>query len=85
MCKKNGYVLADDTREIAVKYFDELYANRDENFGNARDVRNLFEDIVVRQADRLSEAEGEPDKDALMTITTADFLPEAEAETERTP
>ena len=34
--------------------------------------------MVVRQANRLS-AEEAPDKDALMRITKADFLPEPEA------
>ncbi len=82
MCKKNGYVLAEDARGTAEKFFNDLFANRDENFGNARDVRNLFEDMVVRQANRLSASEGEPDKDALMTITEADFLPEPEPEAE---
>jgi len=74
MCKKNSYILTDAARETAVKFFDELFKNRDENFGNARDVRNIFEDMVVRQADRLSAAES-LDKDALMTIEVTDFLP----------
>ena len=77
MCKKNGYLLDDETHETAVEFFNQLYENRDENFGNARDARNLFEDMVVRQANRLS-AEEAPDKDALMRITKADFLPEPE-------
>ena len=81
MCKKNGYAMDDEAHETAVEYFNQLYENRDENFGNARDARNLFEDMVVRQADRLS-AEEAPDKDALMRITKADFLPEPEAEAE---
>ena len=83
MCKKNGYVLTDEAKETAVEYFNDLYENRDQNFGNARDVRNLFEDMVVRQADRLSTAES-PDKDALMEITKADFLPEEEEGPEET-
>ena len=77
MCKKNGYALDDEARETATGFFNQLYENRDENFGNARDARNLFEDMVVRQADRLS-AEESPDKDALMRITKSDFLPEPE-------
>lgn len=77
LCRKNGYVLTDEAKEAAVAFFNALYENRNENFGNARDVRNLFEDMVVRQADRLSAAEI-PDKDALMEITKADFLPEEE-------
>ena len=75
-CEKNGYVLRDEAREAASAYFKKLYENRDANFGNARDVRNIFEDMVVRQADRLS-TEAAPDKDALREVTKADFLPEA--------
>ena len=80
MCRKNGYSLDDEARETAEKFFTQLYETRDENFGNARDARNIFEDMVVRQADRLSAAEGELDKDALMRITKEDFLPEAQTE-----
>jgi SpoVK/Ycf46/Vps4 family AAA+-type ATPase len=90
MCTKNGYAMDDEAKETAVEFFNDLYENRDENFGNARDARNLFEDMVVRQANRLSNEES-PDKDALMRITKADFLPEpeeegtaTEAETEKT-
>ena len=73
-CKKNSYVLTDGAKEAAAEFFDRLYENRDANFGNARDVRNLFEDMVVRQADRLSALDAPPDKDALMEITREDFL-----------
>ncbi len=83
MCKKNGYAMTDEAHETAVEYFKQLYENRDENFGNARDARNLFEDMVVRQADRLS-AEEHPDKEALMRITKEDFLPSPEEETAET-
>ena len=82
MCKKNSYVLTDEARQAAVSLFNELFENRDENFGNARDVRNLFEDMVVQQADRLSQMAEVPDKDTLMTIEKSDFIPEAEAEAE---
>ena len=74
-CKATGYVLTGPAREAARAYFDELYENRDENFGNGRDVRNVFEEMVVRQADRLSDWSGDapPDKDALMEILREDF------------
>jgi len=78
MCRKNGYTLTAEAREAAAVYLDGLYANRDSNFGNGRDVRNLFEDMMVRQADRLSAGEGIPDKDTLMAVTKEDFLPPAE-------
>ena len=76
MCKKNGYTLDAEAQETAKVFFDQLYENRDANFGNARDARNIFEDMVVRQADRLAALEEAPDKDALMTVTKEDFLPE---------
>ena len=34
-------------------HFDRLYAERDDSFGNGRDVRNLFENILNAQANRL--------------------------------
>jgi len=79
MCSKNGYTLTDAARTAATEFFAELFANRGDNFGNARDVRNLFEDMVVRQADRLSALETVPDKDTLMAIEPNDFLPPTEA------
>lgn len=48
-CKKNGYTLTPEAEARAAELFNELYENRDENFGNGRTVRNLFEDAVVHQ------------------------------------
>ena len=78
MCSKNGYALTDDARESAVEFFKQLYETRDENFGNARDARNIFEDMIIRQADRISALES-ADKDTLMSVTKEDFLPQPEA------
>ena len=82
--KKNRYVLTPEAEEAAVAFFNELYENRDDNFGNGRDVRNWFEDVVSRQANRLAAMEA-PTKDDLMTITKADFLPEEEKPAEELP
>ena len=78
--KQGGYVLSDEAREAAKEYFRDLYANRDENFGNGRDVRNTFEDVIVRQADRLAALDEKPDREALMLLTKEDFLPAASGE-----
>ena len=78
-CSKNGYVLADDAKECAVEFFKQLYENRDDNFGNGRDVRNIFENAVVRQADRVAALEN-PDKDALMLMTKEDFIETEQSE-----
>ncbi len=74
-CKKNGYELDEEAEAFAREFFDQMYAGRDENFGNGRDVRNQFEDMVVRQADRVAAMEA-PSKEDLVRFTKADFLPE---------
>ncbi len=81
-CRKNGYELDEEAEAYSKEFFDALYEGRDENFGNGRDVRNQFEDMVVRQADRLAAMEA-PTKEDLIRFTKADFLPEqAQTETE---
>ncbi|MCD7929490.1 MAG: hypothetical protein LUF86_04935 [Clostridiales bacterium] len=49
-----------------------MYAERDENFGNGRDVRNLFEKLISAQSDRVAQLE-EVTVDDLMQVTLADF------------
>ena len=72
MCKKNGYVLSKEADEWATADFNDLYENRDENFGNARDVRNLFEKAVTRQSDRVAQLEA-PTKEQLMELLPEDL------------
>ena len=71
-CRKSQYTLSPDA-EQDVKDF--IY---DENadgvmFGNARGVRNLFEQILTAQANRLAKMESFT-KDDLMTLTRDDVL-----------
>ena len=72
MCAKNGYTVDDQTGAYARDYFNRLYAERDENFGNARDVRNVFERAVARQADRVAALEN-PCREELMALTIGDL------------
>ena len=72
MCKKNGYTLSEEGEKFMEKDLQELYDSRDENFGNARDVRNLFEQAVARQADRVSQLEA-PTKEQLMELLPGDL------------
>ena len=78
MCKKNGYTLSKEAEEWAQQDFQDLYDNRGENFGNARDVRNLFEKAVARHSDRVAQLEA-PTKEQLMELLPQD-LKEPEAE-----
>ncbi len=70
--KSNDYRLDDGAAQAIREHLEELYEDRDENFGNARDVRNLFERIVANQANRVAALESPSDED-ILTITTADL------------
>ena len=72
VCKKNGYVLDEAADKAAADAFELMYQRRDENFGNARDVRNIFEAAVARQANRVAALEA-PGKEDLMALTVADL------------
>ncbi len=78
-CKKNGYVLSEESEKAAVELFTELYENRSDNFGNGRDVRNCFEDMVVRQSNRVAQMEN-PSKEDLMNVLPEDLEDEEEEE-----
>lgn len=77
MCDRNGYTLSKEAAAYAETYFNELYENRDENFGNARDVRNVFERAVARQSDRLAALDA-PGKEELMALAAEDLREEEE-------
>ena len=50
---KYGFRLADDASNYLRAVLDNAVATKDRNFGNARYVRNLFENTVTAQANRL--------------------------------
>lgn len=81
-CKKNSYTLSPEAEEAAKALFDRLYQQRDDNFGNGRDVRNCFEDMIVRQSNRVAAMEA-PTKEDLMTVLPEDLEEQTEAETEK--
>ena len=74
-CEKNGYKLTEESEKAARELFDRLYAERNENFGNGRDVRNRFEDMIVRQSNRVAAMEN-PGKDDLMAVLPEDLKEE---------
>lgn len=69
-CKKNQYALDETAKEAVKALIDETNTNSIA-FGNARGVRNVFERVLVEQANRLSTLEN-PTKEDLMVITPAD-------------
>jgi SpoVK/Ycf46/Vps4 family AAA+-type ATPase len=72
MCSKNEYVLDDGARVYSRRFFDVLYETRGGNFGNARDVRNFFENMVSAHSNRVSGMES-PTKDDLAAVTEDDL------------
>ena len=75
MCAKSQYVVEENAKTVLAEYFNALYANRDKNFGNGRDVRNMFENIVTRQSKRVARLTAPTDEE-MVTIRTED-LPSA--------
>ena len=71
-CSKNSYIMSEEAEAAAKEMFTALYENRDDNFGNGRDVRNCFEDMIVRQSNRVA-AMGAPTKEDLMAVLPEDL------------
>ena len=80
-CEKNSYTMTEETEKAAVEMFTQLYEERNENFGNGRDVRNCFEDMIVRQANRVAAMDA-PTKEDLMTVLPEDLQEPEEDEAE---
>lgn len=72
LCLKNQYYLTEAAKSKLLAYFTAVYAKRDKNFGNGRDVRNLFENTVTRQSKRVARLEVPSDKE-IATIDAEDI------------
>ena len=70
-CKKGSYTLEEGAEEEVREFIDEANDAGGITFGNARGVRNLFEQILTEQANRLA-AMDEFTKEDLMTIKQDD-------------
>lgn len=72
MCASQDYKIADDAESELLLNIGQMVAGSKENFANAREVRNYFEQVVSRQANRIMEHSGE-DMDYLITIEKEDL------------
>ena len=70
--KKSQYVLAPDVERDLGAFIAAETANRDRRFGNGRWVRNLFEQAVAHQAERVADI-ANPTQEQLMTIEMRDI------------
>lgn len=76
-CDTNGYALSKSAIPTLKNKFDEFYENRSEHFGNARAVRNLFENAINNQANRIAADDLLTDT-KLAELTLEDILPPSE-------
>lgn len=67
LCKKEKYKLSENCKETLINNFKR--AKNEENFGNGRYVRNLFEKVKFEQADRVIKTNSK----AINSITKKDI------------
>ena len=77
MCDEHGYKLDARAGEYAMALLTHLYEKRGENFANGRDVRNIFEQAVATQANRVGPMEN-PSDEVLCTLVAEDIPGHAE-------
>ncbi len=82
-CDNAGYHLDERARGALREVITRESTEDVKGFGNARGVRNLFETVIARQADRLGETEGEITRDMLMLLTAEDITGAAPAKEEK--
>lgn len=68
--KKAKYKIKRDAFEWLKQYISYKVMTKDENFGNARFIRNIFEKVVQNQADRLAKQSSISNEE--LTIITID-------------
>ena len=73
MAEKAGFKIEDSAVEKCRSIIEGFDGKARVDFGNARGIRNLFERIVVNQANRISMLE-EPSIEDLTNITAEDVI-----------
>ena len=71
LCKKESYDISNGAKEEVKSRFKIQYENKDKNFGNGRLVRKYFENIKMKQADRVIRNDVR-EKEKLLKIVLAD-------------
>jgi stage V sporulation protein K len=74
--KKASFAVTPEAKVLLNSTFEQLYSRRDESFGNARVVRNIFEKCVMNQANRVvGYSHAVLDHTTLKNIGEADIPP----------
>jgi SpoVK/Ycf46/Vps4 family AAA+-type ATPase len=72
-CKRQEYEPNEPGKKYVREYLEKKANNHDENFANAREVRNYLERSIARQASRIMKLDNVSDKQ-LKTLTKADLV-----------
>lgn len=56
-CENEQYEISPGAEQLLKELFNEIYDNKSERFGNARDVRNIFEEVKIKLAIRSNKSE----------------------------
>ncbi len=76
--REKKYRFAPDAQELTLKMITEIYNAREKDFANGRTMRQLFDKIVAKQAERLQTVDiSTVSNEQLMTITVDDIPYEA--------
>ena len=76
--KEKKYVFTPEAEELTLKMITELYNSRGKDFANGRTMRQIFEKIVAKQAERLQKVDiSTLTNEQMMTIDVADIPYEA--------
>lgn len=79
LCRKHEMLLTASTVQAARSTISQIFANKGQNFGNAREMRTLFESALQRQANRLATIDS-PSKQQLQELLAEDIPSFAEGE-----
>ncbi|QXE25653.1 AAA ATPase central domain protein [Richelia sinica FACHB-800] len=73
ICEQQHFRITEEGRNKLLEKFTKLYSQKDKSFGNGRLVRNIFEQTIERQANRLVNLEN-VSKDMMMSINSEDIV-----------
>ncbi len=71
-CKANDYIVDESVRSKVKDYLQKELDKKENNFSNGRSVRNLFDDVVMKQSIRLSKEKSEISREMLQTFIMDD-------------
>ena len=83
-CKKYEYQVDEDARRQIREMIKARMISRQENFANAREVRNLFEDIITNQARRIASMDN-PGPEDIRRVILEDLYEPEEKPSEKEP